>query len=75
MAYTIMISEKQRGYLAAAMKFGLDTPEFANTLSVQPDTGEYGSTEKEEYTMLHDMIEQLPEIEAESPGCLHGLCL
>lgn len=64
MAYSVMISEQQRQIILAA----LDNckPDFLQNC---------GEDAVEELLTLCELIEELPEIEKESPGVLHGLCL
>lgn len=61
MAYTVMIDEDQRAILQTACGVLRSMTE--------PDTL------TEELELLESMLKDLPRIEAESPGMIHGLCL
>lgn len=68
MSYTIMISEAQRVLIvkALALAFAQETP-----LELGIDLPE----DRTELDYLPSMFEELPAMEAESPGVLHGFSL
>ncbi len=60
--YTIMIDEGQRALIETAL---------LNFVGEE----KLGEDDREQLTLLRDMIADLPNQERESPGCIHGLCL
>lgn len=60
--YQILINEEQRDIIHSALQRLI--------LVGYPDT-----EVPEELTLLEDMFKDIPEVEAGSPGILHGLCL
>lgn len=58
-SYTIRISEQQRAHIVAALR--------AANLPVSPDN--------DELHLLISMLDDMPQIELDHPGVLHGLCL
>lgn len=65
MAYTIQISEEQRTLIEQALKI----------LADDPILGPAKELDQKELRILHKMVKELPEGEAETPGALHGLCI
>lgn len=71
-SFTVIINEHQRALLVAAMEAGL--PAVKPILSAVPsDFGDESAFADAENLLA--MLVDLPKQEAESPGCLHGLCL
>lgn len=77
MAYTLMINEEQRKLMVAAINKSLTCPDFIAELQALAGVSGLSSveTQQEELSMISEMLAELPVIEKESPGILHGLCL
>jgi hypothetical protein len=66
-SYTIMISERQREHIEAALtRYCAATKAPGN-----PTIDEFEASP----VVLRDMFKELPKNEAEHPGTLHGFCL
>lgn len=60
-SYLIQVSEQQREFIRSAM--------------IAYNTTSMPALDKEEFEMLVEMLEELPEAELNSPNAHHGLCL
>lgn len=73
MAFNILINEHQRVAIVLMIKHALETPAALVTLEHLPPDLE--PTALEDVKLLVEMLEDLPNIEAQHPGITHGLCL
>lgn len=67
MHYTVQINEYQRQLIAAALRGVREVPD-----PTVPNVD--GETKAEELAMLRAMIDDMPKVEADAPGDVHGLC-
>ena len=71
MAYTIQIDEEQRQIIVRGLTSIKDLKEMAETLSqVIPQANQL-----EHLDILIKMFDELPDVERDNPGILHGFCL
>jgi hypothetical protein len=70
-SYQIMINDTQRAIFIAALRLLRANADAMSQLTVSPI---YPETLEEEVDLLVSMLDDLPNVERESPGVLHGFC-
>lgn len=72
--YHVLFNERQRVLFVLALKVAALDPATVEVL-IQIPGEERNATALEELLLMLEILSDIPNVERESPGALHGLCL